>query len=99
MTKRCVQLYLNDGDFAILKARGLNISSFVRNLLSAEAGTSLEKDSTQEEIAHLKLQIAKLKENLDKANETIEKLKKELKQAEKDPMAKLRKKAIVQWET
>ena len=77
MGKRILNIYVEDGDVEIAKSRGINLSSFFRNVLSVEISGEIEGKEEKEIITILKNKIAKLSEELKNKNREIELLKKE----------------------
>lgn len=73
--KRIVSLYLDATAIEILKDRKVNLSSFINNLILAEA--ELNPTEEKDERIKLRLEIGKLQESLRKRNEESRKREKE----------------------
>lgn len=80
MGKRILQLYANDDDVLLAKAKGLNLSEFFRQILKVELYRE-SKDSDSDSDIDLKIQIAKLSSELNNKLKEIETLKKEVENA------------------
>ena len=77
MGKRILNLYANDEDIQICKARGMNISELFRAFIKVELySQDLEPSDKNELIEQLKIKLAKFSAELEVKRKEIEKLKK-----------------------
>ena len=79
MSKRLINLYAEDEQIELAKARGINLSQLFRNALKAELNLQDDGDQRSKDdiIRELKTKISKLSSTLEDKNQEIEKLKRE----------------------
>lgn len=85
MGKRILNLYANDEDINLCKAKGINISALFRAFIGVELySRDLEPSDKNELIEQLKVKLAKFKLELENKTIELEKIKAEAEKTKKD---------------